>query len=227
MGTRGLTVVVLDGEYKVAQYGQWDHYPEGQGNTICDFIQNRMDLDKLKQAVRACSWISSEEHKQRWVDCGADPNSDFVSMDISRKFGELYPELSRDTGGGIVEMIQERGGLKLQNSIGFAGDSLFCEYAYVLDLDNEVLEVYKGFNQDLLDPSERFADPEDIDLENSGNDKYNPVRLYRKFSFALATPYAMTVLSQCGYREDEDGNELPPIDPKQQPDEYFVEGNTL
>ena len=31
MGTRNLTAVYLDGQYKVAQYGQWDGYPEGQG----------------------------------------------------------------------------------------------------------------------------------------------------------------------------------------------------
>ena len=27
MGTRNLTCVFKDGEYKVAQYGQWDGYP--------------------------------------------------------------------------------------------------------------------------------------------------------------------------------------------------------
>lgn len=32
MGTRNLTAVYLDGQYKVAQYGQWDGYPEGQGH---------------------------------------------------------------------------------------------------------------------------------------------------------------------------------------------------
>lgn len=31
MGTRNLTAVYIDGEYKVAQYGQWDGYPEGPG----------------------------------------------------------------------------------------------------------------------------------------------------------------------------------------------------
>lgn len=31
MGTRNPTAVVLDGEYKLAQYGQWDGFPSGQG----------------------------------------------------------------------------------------------------------------------------------------------------------------------------------------------------
>ena len=43
MGTRNLTIVYVDGEYKVAQYGQWDGYPEGQGATCLDFLRNKMD----------------------------------------------------------------------------------------------------------------------------------------------------------------------------------------
>lgn len=31
MGTRNLTAVYLDGEYKIAQYGQWDGYPKDKG----------------------------------------------------------------------------------------------------------------------------------------------------------------------------------------------------
>lgn len=38
MGTRNLTAVYLDGQYKVAQYGQWDGYPEGQGITVLTFL---------------------------------------------------------------------------------------------------------------------------------------------------------------------------------------------
>ena len=40
MGTRNLTIVHKNGEYKVAQYGQWDGYPEGLGATLLNFLKN-------------------------------------------------------------------------------------------------------------------------------------------------------------------------------------------
>jgi hypothetical protein len=39
MGTRNLTRVICDGKTKVAQYGQWDGYPEGQGKTVLNFLR--------------------------------------------------------------------------------------------------------------------------------------------------------------------------------------------
>lgn len=39
MGTRGLTQVILDGEYKISQYGQWDHYPSVAGVKVLDFLR--------------------------------------------------------------------------------------------------------------------------------------------------------------------------------------------
>jgi hypothetical protein len=41
MGTRHLTMVVSNNETKVAQYGQWDGYPEGQGVTILTFLRSK------------------------------------------------------------------------------------------------------------------------------------------------------------------------------------------
>ena len=48
MGTRNLTIVYSNGEYKVAQYGQWDGYPEGLGVQLLkylrEYLRNKRNL---------------------------------------------------------------------------------------------------------------------------------------------------------------------------------------
>ena len=57
MGTRNLTMVQLNNEIKIAQYGQWDGYLEGAGATIFDFLKNLIrnkNIEKFKENVRNC-----------------------------------------------------------------------------------------------------------------------------------------------------------------------------
>jgi len=95
MGTRNLTCVVKDGEYKIAQYCQWDGYPSGNGVEILEFLKN-MDRNHFENRVNDCVFISSDEVHERWKECGAD-DSGFVDLEISDKFKEKYPLLHRDT----------------------------------------------------------------------------------------------------------------------------------
>jgi len=60
MGTRHLIVVVNKEEYKVAQYGQWDGYPSGQGVTIADFIDKSMDINKFREALDDCVYLTND-----------------------------------------------------------------------------------------------------------------------------------------------------------------------
>lgn len=39
MGTRNLTCIVKDGEYKVAKYCQWDGYPSGKGLDLLHILK--------------------------------------------------------------------------------------------------------------------------------------------------------------------------------------------
>ena len=205
MGTRNLVAVVSNGEFKVAQYGQWDGYPSGQGSTVCEFLQEKLDLEKFKSAVNDCKYLDKDELNQKWATAGADLNNKdgFVTMEVSDKFKRTNPTLSRDAGAEVLEMIQDHGSRELKNSIDFAGDSLFCEWAYVVDLDNNVLEVYKGFNQKPLDPSERFYSHA-LPTESHRKDYYYPIKLVKKLSFTEATPGAMVALEQELNKDEEE-----------------------
>lgn len=162
MGTRNLTMVQLDGECKVAQYGQWDGYPSGQGETILDWL---------------IAWRRPEfEEKLRRLTFYEDHELKEIGEQFPRDWPNLFPHISRDMGAEILQYIMEKDGLKLKDSRDFAGDSLFCEWAYVLDLDANKLEVYRGFNTSPLSEGDRF-----LGLKTDGNEYY-PIKLAASYS---------------------------------------------
>jgi hypothetical protein len=66
MGTRNLTKVIdKNGELVVAQYGQWDGYPSGQGVNMLSFISEHGMLNKIEKALAKCRWIEQAEIELR------------------------------------------------------------------------------------------------------------------------------------------------------------------
>ena len=177
MGTRNLTCVYLDGKYGVAQYGQWDGYPAGQGMTVLEFLKNEMNRETFIEKVRACRFINKEEREKLWIECGANPQKNGVSMEESKIFEQKHPHLHRNTAAGVLKLIQDsENGLPLNDELAFAGDSLFCEWCYVVDLDKNAFEVFKGWNKDPLQPDDRFC------FLPVDGDEYKQVKLVASYS---------------------------------------------
>ena len=62
MGTRNLTVVYHGGKHVVAQYGQWDGYPEGQGITCLDFLHRQNgNFDNFKSKLALLRFKTDED----------------------------------------------------------------------------------------------------------------------------------------------------------------------
>ena len=182
MGTRHLICVVSNEEYKVTQYGQWDGYPEGAGKVVLNFLRRDFVLDKFKKGLRNLYYNTPEQSKQEWMECGVDPGDDsgMVGLDIAERHKQQYPQNSRDTGAKILEIIQNLDApMGIEDSLAFAGDSLFCEWAYVIDLDKNTFEAYKGFNEYPLVVGERFSFLSPETSQDDGN--YYPVRLIATF----------------------------------------------
>ena len=156
MGTRHLIAVQKDNEYKVAQYGQWDGYLSGQGDSILKFF-NENDLETFRNKVDNCFFGTQEQIDEAYAPY---TNGDgWMTMEQADAFKLTeFSHLSRDTGADILNVIlKSNGPLMLIDQIDFAKDSLFCEYAYVIDLDKDILEVYQGFNTDPLPEGARFT----------------------------------------------------------------------
>lgn len=184
MGTRGLTAVVVDGKYKIAQYGQWDHYPSGQGVTALDFCREYLTTEKgraaFREALARVRFVAPDEHRQMWRSVGV--KGAWPSTEQGRAFDMKWPFFSRDHGAKILELVLgAKGEVLLSNHIAFAADSLFCEWAYVIDLDERTFEVYQGFNQKPLRNGERFKFLRVSKRAEKREDRYYPVRLAHKF----------------------------------------------
>lgn len=136
MGTRNSTLVYMDGKTKVAQYGQWDGYPTGQGKTIAEFLK-KVDLPKFKKQIKALKTYTAKEVKKLWG------NVRDLSVDVDN-FKKARPELSRDTAAEILELIHNGRVTKVELDENFKNDTLFCEYYYEIDLDKNTISVNGG-----------------------------------------------------------------------------------
>lgn len=176
MGTRNLTIVHKNGEYKVAQYGQWDGYPEGLGATLLNFLKN-VNIDSFRNAIDNVSFYTQEELEE--IDKQIDEARKVIP---NYEWQRYYPHLSRDCGGDILNRIVFKCVTKVKNAIDFAADSLFCEWAYVIDLDTDKFEVYKGFNKEELSSDERFYCMEEkCDKENDIQKNYHPIKFVKAY----------------------------------------------
>lgn len=171
MGTRHLIAVVLGGDFKIAQYGQWDGYPEGQGKDVLEFLR-AMDRAKFVRSLERTTFIDPAE-AQKLVDAAGGGD----------RWQKTYPHWSRDMGSDVLQFVQDSDGTQLLDRRAFASESLFCEWAYVIDLDTNTLEVYKGFNTTGRPAEGRFKDFP-LEKKYEGQSQYYPISLVKTYQLA-------------------------------------------
>ncbi len=190
MGTRHLITIIKDGEFKLAQYGQWDGYPSGQGLDMLEFLsEGQGNIDALKRNVDLLHFVTDEEADVLYQSVGIPAGQEWMTMDQSKTIKEAFPSLHRDTGAGILPLIasgrlndkepKEIGTFEqwlvegnpripTANSIAFAG-GWGCEWAYAIDLDNDTFEVYEAGLGKEVEPN-RFTDVIKKEYEGSDED---------------------------------------------------------
>lgn len=188
MGTRNLTMMAKDGKIVMAQYGQWDGYPEGQGLTILHALQKYRPSWLAKQLQ--CIVPFEEKHmKQYLVEAGADEKdvdgiiagTVYAPESITETYFANHPEISRDTGGKIISLLADFEGeeFALKNDTEFAG-SFSCEWAYLVDFDKNTLEVYT-MSSEKLRKIDRFYYLYE-EYRKSGDSAYcRPVKLIKSY----------------------------------------------
>ncbi len=202
MGTRGAMGFRLQG-VDTLTYNHFDSYPEGLGADMVTFVRaNGGDIPDLREKVGAL----------RVVDMNDTPDAELVAKARELDLMDLGVGNQSETDMYCV-LRKAQGDLGAYLAVGvipdgseFIRDSLFCEYAYIVNLDDETLEFYRGFNQDPNAPG-RYAAAQ-RDREFSGDD-YFGVQLVGTLPIAdivSSTPAALA-WSETFYPEDSDDDE--------------------
>lgn len=160
MGTRSATGVRIDGADKLA-YNQFDGYLSGVGQNILEEL--RADIANLGFREAIESWIKMARDAKLIQEGGPPPTAEEIEAlkhyaDTGVSTGELsdWYVLLRDLHGAIIARL--KAGYILENN-AFINDSLFCEWGYVVNLDELTLEIYRGFQQERHDKG-RYASNE-------------------------------------------------------------------
>jgi hypothetical protein len=138
MGTRGITEVIYNDKIVVSQYGQWDHYPSGQGITILNFLSNPLNIDKLKNSLNLHLTYEASDDELKKIYANYFREDGMGSLEDGERFSKDYPSLTRDTGSGILEAIANtKDPMPLVLDKEFKDDRLFCEGVYTINLDDD------------------------------------------------------------------------------------------
>jgi hypothetical protein len=194
MGTRNLTMVIQDQQTRIAQYGQWDGFPDGQGITILAFLQDKSNIEKLKQIIPKLHFETEQDIKDK-KEFAKSLGSTNGCLDYKQAalYDMQYPLENPNLGAGVLNKLLEYNNLSeivLVNSEDFARESLFCQWAYVIDLDKNTLEVYKGLNRLEVSKEERFYNL------NDPKNNYRPIKLVQSFSIDKL-PDAEKFINEC------------------------------
>lgn len=145
MGTRGVVGLFKDGKGKIT-YNHFDSYPDYLGVNILNELK-QVSVEQMKKAFDEIKLVdeelkpTEEEIKKygKWADMSVGETA------YNNKIHTYY-QLLRNLQGTLLPYFNGEVDVMLDYE-DFLKDSLFCEWGYVINLDEEVLEVYKGFQE--------------------------------------------------------------------------------
>lgn len=181
MGTRGVMGFRHKSKDKLI-YNHFDSYPEHLGNEIS------LSLSKvLNDSRRGIEWLKKKVDALKMVNDDVKPTeadkkklAKYTDLQVSEQSTDDWYCLTRRLQGKMIETLIA--GYAIESE-GFIYDSLFCEWAYVVNLDTKKLEVYKGFQRYPHDKG-RYADHPVENDNPHRSDTYFPCALIKEIPFS-------------------------------------------
>ncbi|RYD49074.1 MAG: hypothetical protein EOP83_25630 [Verrucomicrobiaceae bacterium] len=173
MGTRGAFGFRVDDTDRVV-YNHYDSYPSGLGRDMLQYVaeQNIIHGDNLIPALSGqARGMIKLEPDQKPTPEQIKELEPFTDLSVNGGRTDTFYTLLRKTQGDPNLMLEAR---YYTPADTFLREGLFCEYAYIINLDKGVLEFYSGFFQ----PSEVKAGSGDLGRywpDQNAAEEYGPV----------------------------------------------------
>ena len=153
MGTRGCYGFRKNGIDKLA-YNHYDSYPDGLGSDVIKFCKETTvkEMNAIFDKI-----ILVDESGMPTPEQIAECHKYYDGSVSSQSVEDWYCLLRHAQG----DLNAYKNGLKYMiDNHDFIKDSLFCEYAYIINLDTKRLEFYVGF-QKTPDETNRYGTEDD------------------------------------------------------------------
>lgn len=142
MGTRGLVGFRVKGK-DYTTYNNSDSYPSGVGADVLDELKKVKNWKKVKALVGALRLVNEDspptpEDIKRFMK--------LFNGKVNRASVTKWYSLLDQLQGTLEPYLNGRVDVMIDSS-EFIRDSLFCEWAYIVNLDTGLLEVWKGLQR--------------------------------------------------------------------------------
>ncbi len=167
-----------------ATYNHFDSYPDGVGADILQELKEALKehgLEKLRQRFEKIVMIKkgNEKPSPEMIEKYDKHKNTGVGGPMNNTEVKTWYQLLRNTQGSLKPYFD--GTVEhMIDSLSFIYDSLFCEWVYIVNLDEELLEVYEGFQEKPHTLGRYSKGPK---TEAYDKTEYYPCKLIKTFKF--------------------------------------------
>ena len=147
MSTRGLYGLRQNGVDKCI-YNHFDSYPDWLGREVLEFCATN-NFERLSILFNNILMVQVDSIPTK-AEIEICKEEGYANFNVSSQSETDWYCLLRNLQGNFkayTECINKYSTVFMIDNINFIKNSLFCEYAYIINLDNKSLEFYVGFQE--------------------------------------------------------------------------------
>lgn len=170
MGTRGLYGFRKNGVDKTT-YNHFDSYPDWLGHEVVKFCKET-SIEEMNEIFDRIVLVNEMDKptKKQISEC-----IEYYNENVSTRSVDDWYCLLREAQGDLN--AYKRGLKYMTDGSDFIKDSLFCEYAYIINLDTNCLEFWIGFQTEPCEDNRYGMETHD------NRNKYYPCKMMACYPF--------------------------------------------